>query len=133
MPEEQALAILEAFAAKEALDSADGRICDLNRFAQHRLSFVVPYDHLLSTLLLDEAFIDGDRGGTKNHDEEGREYAEDQGEDHLHRRLVGLLLRPLPAPDAHLVCLDTKNSRNACTHGLGLHDSVDKDDQVGNA
>src|SRR3954463_575989 len=52
-----------------------------------------------------EVLRDVDDGGPDDDDEQGREDAEHHREEHLHRSLQGLLLRQLPALDAHFVGL----------------------------
>src|SRR3990170_3213191 len=73
-----------------------------------------------------EVADDQDQGGAKDHDEQGREDAPDEREEHLDRRLRGGLLRALPAFDPELFGLDLEHLRDRDAELLGLDDRADE-------
>src|SRR5436309_14585321 len=69
---------------------------------------------------------DQDQGRAKDDHEQRREDAPDEREQHLDRRLCGLLLGALPALDAELLRLDLEHLRDRDAELLGLDDRADE-------
>src|SRR5438445_4643695 len=62
--------------------------------------------------------------GSEQHEEDGREDAADERQQQLDRRLVGELLRPLRALDAHLGGEDAEDLSQRCPHPVCMHERL---------
>ena len=70
-------------------------------------------------------------GRPEDDDEQRREDAEHHRDQHLHRRLLGLLLGQLAALDAHLVGLGPQHPADRHAEGVGLEDGEHERPELG--